>query len=350
MYFRSNQSKPGRRKLLAAGGFAGVMALLCAAVHTLRATEQEFPEGYAPHPTSIAVVGDQAITTDEYYQVLLWDLNNLGAQPADFEGHAKKAAYVSVSNGRVFTAGYDGTVNVALLATPKPAKKFKEHHSGPNKPEVWCVAVSTDGSRAVSSTNDGQILVWKTKDPYNNASVEADLRSMIPAPIEEVGALAFIPGDKNHFISGHWDARMYLWDLSNLANVKKTEFPQNPDLFPISSVAVAKGGTLAATGSFNNTVTFWDVTNKTRAAFQPDPAHAHTEWVWRVAFSQDGSKLASAGEDGLIKIWNATNGAFIRQFNAGSDGSMGVAWRDDHTVVFIGDGRTDPVQMGIVPE
>jgi WD40 repeat protein len=334
----------------AACGLAAALALLAAAARTPRAAAQVAAPAPPPHPTCVAVVGNQAVTTDELFQVLLWDLNNLAAPVDDFQIHNKKASYVFATSDRVFSASYDGVVNVSPLAPPrKPARQFKEHWAGPNKPEVWAVAVSTDGTRAVSSTNDGQILVWKTAPtPYNNASVEKDLRPDINSS-EEIGGLAFIPGNKNRFLSGHADGQLILWDLTNLAAVQRFNFGPINNNLAVNSVAVTGNGSRVATGSFDKSVVFWDVASRARSAVQPDPAHAHTDYVWRVAFSPDDSKLASAGEDGKVKIWDSTTGAFIIEFDAGSYGTMGVAWADNHTVVFTGDGATPAVQKGIVP-
>jgi WD40 repeat protein len=57
----------------------------------------------------------------------------------------------------------------------------------------------------------------------------------------------------------------------------------------------------------------------------------HTDWVWRVAFSPDGKRLASAGKDKSVKVWDVTTGKLIRTM----PGHTGEVW----SVVFSPDGK-----------
>jgi WD40 repeat protein/serine/threonine protein kinase len=48
-----------------------------------------------------------------------------------------------------------------------------------------------------------------------------------------------------------------------------------------------------------------------------------------VAFSPDGERLASAGGDGTIKIWNSRTGDLVRTFNAHTDSVVSLAFHPD---------------------
>ena len=47
-----------------------------------------------------------------------------------------------------------------------------------------------------------------------------------------------------------------------------------------------------------------------------------TTEVYGVAFSPDGERIASAGEDGTVKIWNSRTGEVIQEFPAHTDGGV----------------------------
>jgi hypothetical protein len=294
---------------------------------------------YGPQrPTCVAIASaDLAVTSDDLWQVIIWNLNALPNTAGFCDAHMKKASYVTVRGSRIFSGSYDGFVHVSPLASPyKPAKKFNEHRAGSIKPEVWAVAVSTDGSRAVSSTNDGQILLWKP----NSASFDVE-KEFAPHGDEPVAALAFVGSSNSRVISGHAHGKVILWDTSSPSEVLYESKMQ------VNSVAVTSDGAKAAFGGFDKSIVLWDLNTKTRIVTATPLRHLN--WVWRVAFSPKDNMLASAGEDGKVNIWDAQTGAFIKAFDAGVDGTMGVAWRNDDTVVYTGDGTTAQVQLGTIP-
>jgi WD40 repeat protein/serine/threonine protein kinase len=55
----------------------------------------------------------------------------------------------------------------------------------------------------------------------------------------------------------------------------------------------------------------------------------HDDEVFCVAFSPDGSKLASGGKDHTVRIWDATTGQALRTLNGHSDEVNGVAFSPD---------------------
>lgn len=55
----------------------------------------------------------------------------------------------------------------------------------------------------------------------------------------------------------------------------------------------------------------------------------HGDWVNQVAFNPDGTRLASASNDGTIKIWDLGNGREIRTYRGQKERVRSVAWSDD---------------------
>ncbi|MCA1708832.1 MAG: hypothetical protein LC808_38365, partial [Actinobacteria bacterium] len=68
----------------------------------------------------------------------------------------------------------------------------------------------------------------------------------------------------------------------------------------VRDVAFSPDGTLLATTSTDRTVRLWDVASR-----QPfgQPLTGHTDWVRGVAFSPDGTLLATTSADKTVRLW-----------------------------------------------
>jgi WD40 repeat protein/tRNA A-37 threonylcarbamoyl transferase component Bud32 len=55
----------------------------------------------------------------------------------------------------------------------------------------------------------------------------------------------------------------------------------------------------------------------------------HTEWIWRVAFSPDGRRIATAAMDKTVRIWDATTGKIIRTLTGHTDRVYSVTFSPD---------------------
>ncbi|MBM4042141.1 MAG: hypothetical protein FJ290_26895 [Planctomycetes bacterium] len=75
----------------------------------------------------------------------------------------------------------------------------------------------------------------------------------------------------------------------------------------VFSVAFSPDGTRLASGSLDGTIRLWDLRQPNAA---PLILEGHTGWVYSVGFSADGTRLASGSLDGTIRLWD------LRQPNA----------------------------------
>eukprot|EP00873_Tetraselmis_striata_P032841 jgi/Tetstr1/453105/TSEL_040129.t1 len=75
---------------------------------------------------------------------------------------------------------------------------------------------------------------------------------------------------------------------------------------PVTSVAFSPDGTLLASASADKTVRVWNALTGEEAL--PQPLRGHTGPVTSVAFSPDGTRLASASKDETVRVWNALTG------------------------------------------
>jgi WD40 repeat protein len=67
----------------------------------------------------------------------------------------------------------------------------------------------------------------------------------------------------------------------------------------------------------------------------------HDHFTWSVAWSPDGRRVVSGGENKTVKIWNAESGALIHTLTGHSDSVASVAWSPDGRRIVSGGGGND---------
>ncbi|MGB7158150.1 MAG: WD40 repeat domain-containing protein [Tepidisphaeraceae bacterium] len=143
------------------------------------------------------------------------------------------------------------------------------------------------------------------------------------------------------------DGVVNLWDATRLDQKQPVrQFTDRAHVpGPFLNVAFSPDGRRLATGGEENTVKIWDVPSR-HELFGPGPftqrpvttsaAHTlagHSGDVYTVAFSPDaeGRWVASAGEDSTVKFWDSRTGTLVHTFR----GHTGVVT----SIAFTADGR-----------
>lgn len=228
---------------------------------------------------------------------------------------------------------------------------------------VYTTELSPDGRILASSGENGSIWLW-----------DMERHQLLGPPMtgheQPVQSLAWSP-DGTRLASGDWSGFLRLWD------VQKRQALGDPILghtAAVTAIAFTPDGRTVRSISDHGTMKSWDaatgdavgeelqlagsngmafgvqgsliaanrastLTVQSAAGGQllGPPMALHTASIHDVAFSPDGSRLASAGFDGIAVVWEIATGRPVYPPLAGHDGRvLAVAWSPDGSLLATG--------------
>ncbi len=183
---------------------------------------------------------------------------------------------------------------------------------GPDFHRPACLTYSRDGGIVAGAAIDGTIVVWD--------SITGRERFRGKVPPESVRNLAFSPDGRTLAVA--WStgpaSRVDWWDVAS----GKSGEPIRP-AFGVRGVAMTSDRTLAL-GLGDGTVRLWSLDPA-----PPSRELRHGAEVWAVAFSPDGSTLASGGDDHAVRLWKVADGAHRKTLSGHQALVMSVAYAPD---------------------
>ncbi len=158
-------------------------------------------------------------------------------------------------------------------------------HGGP----VRALAVSPDGTRAVSGSFDTSAIRWSLK---RNVALQ-----VLRFHDDAVNAVAYLKDGR--IVTAGADAHIAIWTPGR----DKPDTVLDGHRGPIVALAVSPDGKLLASASWDHTVRLWPLAGGT-----PRVLEGNSMNVNGVAFTPDGKSVVSAGYDTTIRIWPLPSG------------------------------------------
>ncbi|RMZ54109.1 hypothetical protein APUTEX25_002686, partial [Auxenochlorella protothecoides] len=282
----------------------------------------------------LAEGGGRVLTASEDGTAAAWDVAS-GARLAPGQGSRLKSFAVDAEARRAVTCLWDSTVVVWDLERAQPLHTL-QRWGGPSQDlqghtagnAVNEVLITPDGARALSLSKDGTARVWDT-------SSGACLRVLTGhADSLKGGVLACPPsgpapgaGQATLLLTHGLDCSLRLWDVDSGALLRLWQ-PERE----VVALAQPRGGVLAAALEGGGV---W-----TAAAAPAGPSAWERRWdacgeVGDLALSGDGTKLAAAGPNGVLRLWDVRSATLAGIF-VGDAGLTCCQFDSETGVVLVG--------------
>jgi len=204
---------------------------------------------------------------------------------------------------------------------------------------LYDVAWSPDGTQLASAGSNALVTTWEVEG--------RTLPRLLRGHRSLIFGVAWSP-DGRFLASSGLDNAVRLWDAATGACVQilrdpdhiNTLFygiawrPGGPSSSPYYLSPRQGGGSQFAVTSYQRGVYVWEVTTGTRLW----TGRGQPTRVRRVAWSPDGTQLASCGDDGSVCLWGASDGTLRASLQGHRGMVMSVAWSPDGTRLASGGG------------
>jgi WD40 repeat protein len=143
--------------------------------------------------------------------------------------------------------------------------------------------------------------------------------------------------DGRRLASGSWDQTVKFWDVPTGQELSTV----GTKVKEVQALAFSPEGHWLATENSNYTVTLWDAGTGREIRRLPSdrpPVAFGTNWVYSIAFSPDGRYLASAVDDKTIRLWDVNTGRGVRDLTSLRRSVSYAAFSPDGRCLASGDG------------
>jgi RNA polymerase sigma factor (sigma-70 family) len=282
--------------------------------------------------------------------------------PTGWKGHATltghqgavRALRFTPDGSRLVSGGEDGRVRVWDVATARPIGTLHGSRARP----IRAVALGADNTVAVGNDDgtvlvydtgveqeprpafsgrglavsaltfgdDGRSLAWARSDGAVERSGGRNNVSLPPAgPQEQVQCVAFSP-EGRRLAWGMKDGRVRLWDAVAGKELGRYAVHQHP----VWCVVFDADGRTAASVDHFGSVALWDAATGRQVGLLQNPCRGGHVHVQALAFSPDGSLMATGGVlDHTIRVWQTRPGRQIAHLVDHQGPIFGLAFSPD---------------------
>ncbi|USR89665.1 TIR domain-containing protein [Phormidium yuhuli AB48] len=302
---------------------------------------------YAPN-------GEFLVSASDDSTVRIWNIDGSVKQILEHDDNVRQVDIFPDSD-RIISTSQDGTAKIWQVEDGELLKTLN-HNAG-----ARAVRVHPQEAYIVTGDVDGRVWIWDN---------DGSLKASFVAHQGDVNDMIFSADGSTLFTSGH-DTFVKQWslealvgttggrseemnnedsdeeasipepiDIPEIVNIRENPLAQDQPLLPIQVFAghsdkvwdidLSLDGTYLASASSDNTVIIWELDGQPYQTLR-----AHNNWVRSVSFSPDGTTLVTGSDDDTVRLWNL-QGILLRTFSGHDASVRSVQFAPDGTTIASG--------------
>jgi hypothetical protein len=285
-----------------------------------------------------------------YHEITVWDIDQAKLEKRVYLRSQRVHGMLFLPDGKLVVAGgrpgQEGDVRVYNLNADSGTEvNGATILDGVNDPKVlvkvlldaddsvFAVALSADGKKLAAGGFDRLVRVWDVGEGIDKARLEQSFENHADC----VFAVAFSP-DGKYLLTGSRDKTAKVWDLA--AKESLLTFPDHQQY--VWGVALNDLGTVGISVGEDGNVRTWRATDKEKQiGKQIRILGRHDKLVFKAALHRgpDNPFLATAGDDGTVKLWHPEKGNLLRTLTGQKGWVIALAISGDGQFVASGTGE-----------
>lgn len=262
-------------------------------------------------------------------KVRVWDSEGQQKKQIDLPATVNS---IATTKNKIACGCDNGIIQIWMMNEDKPTLV---HSLSQHTASITGMTFSPDGDYLFAGAEDGKFISWNLTTDPPKAVVWPDTEG-IPSTVTFLGDDLLAVGIGNQ---KDQDGRFWLWRMREVDGEKKFDPVLTPILTGVKNVTAVgflEDGPTILAATHPDGITIWRVTEDKKSLEAAGLFQGHTGKVTAIAPSPDGKLVASADEDGWVRIWNPSTLKEFRRLQGHVGPVADMSWSHDGRTVVSG--------------